>query len=192
MNHTGNLASMHRTLFVAACALLAGSASAQIIRQGGLGAKDFPFHIHVGYGKTGTFQNNLAQNVHLEGPEIGIDIPLQRPVNGGPVVMLMPSVLLGGQLSSGGDADGYVYRLQVGVNGPVGAKGFYTRFAVGYSIAQSRGGQFAEEKSFSQRYTLGYGLDALGMADKASLEVSYHNGSRNVLKGWTVGANIRF
>lgn len=157
-----------------------------------MGAKQVPFHIHVGYGRTNTFTNNSAQEVHLEGPEIGIDIPLQRPLGNGPIIMLMPSVLLGGQLAHGGDTDGYVYRLQVGVNGPIGAQGFYTRFAVGYSVAQARGGQFDEEKSFSQRYTLGYGLNALGLADKASVEVSYHNGSRAVLKGWTVGANIKF
>ncbi len=172
--------------------MLAGAASAQIIRGGPLGAKDVPFHIHVGYGRTNTFQNNAAQSVHLEGPEIGVDIPLQRPVNNGPIIMLMPSVLLGGQISSGGDADGYVYRLQVGVNGPIGAQGFYTRFAVGYSLAQARGGQFDDARSFSQRYTLGYGLNALGMADKASVEVSYNNGSSNVLKGWTVGLNLKF
>lgn len=184
---------MQRTLLLATFAVLASTASAQVIRGGPLDPRDIKFRIFVGWGKSDTFTNNSAQRVSLEGPEIGIDIPLQRPVSGGPILMFTPSVLMGGQLASGGDTDGYVYRVQVGMFTPLGAKGFYTRFGIGWSFAQARGGQFDNASGFSQKYTLGYGL-SLGANSPlaATVEVSYHNASASVLSGFTVGTTLRF
>lgn len=179
------------TLAILLAALAATPASAQVI-GGRQVAKAFPFRVHVGYGRTESFRNAASERVRLEGPEIGLEIPLSRPLPGSPVIMLMPSVLLGGQLTHGGDTDGYVYRAQIGVNAPIGAQGFYTRFAIGYSAAQARNDEFDDQSSISQRYTVGYGLNTFGAADKASLEVSYHTGSGGALRGWTFGANIRF
>ena len=184
---------MQRTLLLTAFAVLASSASAQVIRGGPLGVEDIKYRIFVGGGQTDSFTNNAAQSVRLQGPEIGIDLPLQRPVSGGPILMFTPSVLLGGQLSSGGDADGYVYRALIGMFTPLGAKGFYTRFCIGWSFAQSRGHQFGDESGFAPKYTLGYGLS---MGDRApvtaTLELSYHNASESVLSGFSFGTTIRF
>ncbi|MCB8933471.1 MAG: hypothetical protein M9921_00845 [Fimbriimonadaceae bacterium] len=179
------------TLAIVLAALASAPASAQVF-GGNQMAKALPFRVTLGYGRTETFRNNASQRVHLEGPEIGLEIPLARPAPGAPVIMLMPSVLLGGQLTHGGDTDGYVYRGQIGVNAPIGAKGFYTRFAIGYSASQARNNEFEDQSGFTQRYTVGYGLNTYGAADKASLEVSYHTGSDGALRGWTFGANIRF
>lgn len=179
------------TLAILALGVLAAPASAQVIGAGQM-AKALPFRVTLGYGRTESFRNNASQRVHLEGPEIGLEIPLARPAPGAPIIMLMPSVLLGGQLRHGGDTDGYVYRAQVGVNAPLGANGFYTRFALGYSASQARNNEFENQSGFTQRYTVGYGLNTYGAADRASLEVSYHSGSDGALRGWTFGVNIRF
>lgn len=162
-------------------AVLAGVASAQVT----------PFEIGVGYGQSGTFDKDSGGRGKLEGPELSISQAyLKLPFVG--EAKVGASMLFGGQLKHGSDADGSVFRLFARYNTPAVGNGIYGIGGFWWGRAKGRGGSFGTLNRSG--IDLGVGLplnNPVGKVVKSSLELVNHQSARAQFRGWTLMAVFR-
>lgn len=96
--------------------------------------------VHLGYGFSPSFDNAGGDSATLQGPEIGVAIPIGNFL--GQELLLEPSFFGGGRLRSGDDSDSDVYRITAFLHRDF-ARGIGGRLGVGYSSSsRARGGGF--------------------------------------------------
>lgn len=154
----------------------------------GLGWSQIPnplsTRIHVGYTTSGNFDDGKGHSVHLEGPDIGIDLPFQSF----PLITLhvTPSVLLGGRLRHGSDTDGEVYRLMVTAEHGV-LEGFRFRAGVGYATTQPRVHEFRGDSDVLAMIGAGIPISGIGKTLHATLDVNLYTSHSGQHRGIFVG-----
>ncbi len=142
--------------------------------------------LHVGYTTSGNFQDRGHHSVHLEGPEIGIDLPFQTL----PFVTLhiTPSVFFGGRLRHGSDTDGEVYRLMITAEHGI-AEGIRARVGVGVASTQPRAHEFDGDTGAYVLVGFGLPIGGMGKTFHASLDVNLLTASSGQHRGWFVGVS---
>lgn len=175
---------MKRALFLIAClSLIPVSATAQL-KQG--------FTIRGGYFKGANYRSGTS-TFHLEGPQIGLDIPLLTLPTGLAEIRISPSIVFGGLNRKGSDADGTLARflLTAKVRPPV--VGIYGIGGLGLGFATERGGtQLPVTSSFLVQIGIGYDLaSGLPTGIKPFVELNYHMGD-GPFQGISFEAGIRF
>ena len=141
--------------------------------------------VRIGYGVSGNFTLADTSTGRLEGPEIGLDIPItlgMTPMK----VYASPSILLGGRMSNGSDTDGEVYRLLLTTRASAPGVGFYTFAGAGISFSKARGGQFSSSTDYETVFGAGMPAAAF-MIPNASFEVAWHSSPKGQLRGLTLG-----
>ena len=129
---------MKRTLVLLSL-LAAVPALAQSTRE------ETKLRIHVAYGFTSSFRKDGGGSARMEGPELGVAIPIGTFLKDD--LLLEPSFFGGGRLRKGGDDDADVYRLTLFAHRTF-ARGVGVRAGLGYAVStQARGGNFDGESS---------------------------------------------
>lgn len=96
--------------------------------------------VHIGYGFSSSFDKSSGGSARLEGPEIGVALPLGTFL--GQELLIEPSYFGGGRFRKGGDDDADVYRLTAFLHRTF-SRGIGGRIGVGYSgSSRARGGGF--------------------------------------------------
>jgi hypothetical protein len=146
-------------------------------------------------------------HAHLEGFEIGGDIPIVRKARGVNGIFFSPTIVFGGSNRSGGDTDGNLYRLMLNAKRDFGSNGFYGGLGIGVSFTQARSfagagaaagrpadnSEFADVAGFTGQFLLGYVFNSRGGArTKPFLELSYYAGSDEKLSGLSFNVGLRF
>ncbi len=134
-----------------------------------------------------------GHKTHLEGFEIGADFPLIRmiPKVGG--ISFSPTVTFGGSNRSGADTDGNIYHLLVNFKRGLSVRGLYAGFGLGYSLTDAKINEFRNVNGFATQYLLGYTFPyAVANRYHPFLELSYHDGPDNKLRGVALDAGLRF
>ena len=150
------------------------------------------FAVRVGFALGNDFSvGNIMR--HVEGFQIGGDIPLIKriPKVGG--LTFSPTIVFGGSNREGNDTDGLVYRLMLVLRRELGSKGLYGGIGFGYSGTDSHQNQFADTEGFASEFLLGYLFPKSGSSRIQPLvEIGYHAGVGGKLSGLSFEAGIRF
>lgn len=139
----------------------------------------------AGTGETGT--------VRLQGPEIGVEIPILNLPTGLLSVSLNPSVVFGGGFSHGGDNDGQLYRVLGRAKTGIPMTGLYAFAGLGIEWGAQRGTTtFNTNSGLVKVIGLGKGIPLTGNLGKQStFEVAYYFGDSR-FTGYTVSLGLRF
>lgn len=163
---------------------VAGSASSQVM----------PVEFGVGYAKSESFARADAGRGTLSGPEFTIQqrmlaVPLLGEATVG------ASILFGGALAQGNDADGTVYRLFArGRSQAAGPEGLYILGGPFFAFGSGRGGSFGSISGVGFDLGVGFPLaikTGLPGMPSSSLEIINHSGPRAELRGWSIGIVFR-
>lgn len=150
------------------------------------------FALRVGFALGGDFAVGNTTR-HIEGFQLGGDVPLMKriPKVGG--LTFSPTVVFGGSNRKGNDTDGLVYRLMVVLRRELGSKGIYGGVGIGYSGTNSHQNQFADTTGFASEFLIGY-LFPKGAANRIQplVEIGYHAGVGGKLSGWSFETGLRF
>ncbi len=169
------------------CLVSIGNASAQETTP-----YEARFAVRVGFAIGNDFSVGNTTR-HIEGFQLGGDIPLIKriPKVGG--LTFSPTVIFAGSNRSGNDTDGLVYRLMLVLRRELGNKGLYGGIGFGYSGTDSHQNQFADTAGFASEFLLGY-LFPKGESGRIQplVEIGYHAGGGGKLSGWSLEAGIRF
>jgi len=164
------------------------------------------FAIRAGFYLGTGFTDGLL-HTHLEGFEIGADVPIARHVRGLNGIYFSPTIVFGGSNRGGADTDGNIYRLMVNVKRDFGSGGFYAGLGAGIGFTQARtftgagaaagrpndNSEFADVTGFNAQLLAGYVFDYRGAArTKPFVEISYFAGSEEKLNGFSFDAGLRF
>lgn len=123
----------------------------------GISPTPLKLRVSLGYGVSGEFRNRLGNTVHLEGPYLGLELPLTALF--GTDVALGASVFGGGRSRSGNDSDADVYRFVVTARRQFGG-GMFAKAGVGFAHSAPRGDFFASASGTV--YTVGIGMPISG------------------------------
>ena len=138
------------------------------------------------------FNNNGAIN-HLEGFEIGADLPLVRKIKYLGGINFSPTITLGGTNRSGADTDGNIYRFLVNVKYGIAGSGAYGGLGAGYGFTEARVHEFRNVNGFQSQYILGYSFrTAHPKQTQPFLEVTYYDGEHNQMRGFSFNVGARF
>lgn len=130
---------------------------------------------------------------HLEGFEIGADIPLVRKATGFGGISFSPTITYGGSNRHGADTDGTIYRLLVNIKRKVGNSGAYYGIGIGYSFTDAKVNEFQNVSGFASQYLLGYSFPVSERQRvQPFLEASYFDGSDNKTRGFSFNVGARF
>ena len=150
------------------------------------------FAIRGGFYLGNDFTNGSSRT-HLEGFEIGGDIPLVRLVKGVGGILLSPTIVFGGSNRKGPDTDGNIYRLMLTVKRGFGEKGLYGGLGIGGSSTGAHQSQFKDVSGFTAQFLLGYLFNfSRGTGVKPFFEASYFVGSESKLSGLSLNIGARF
>ncbi len=158
------------------------------------GAQELPaqFAVRGGFHLGNDFNNNGARN-HLEGFEIGADLPLIHKVKYLGGIYFSPTITLGGSNRSGADTDGNIYRFLVNAKYGIANTGAYGGLGLGYSFTQARVHEFRNVNGFATEYLLGYNFHVPHPKQtQPFLELTYHDGEHNQLRGFSFNVGARF
>lgn len=107
--------------------------------------------------------------------------------------------LMNGGIGGGGSADGNIWRLYAAYTTPnAGPKGIYGLGGIFYANATSRNNSFNSVSGFGFHVGLGIPISTSGGnmnvpgIPKIALEFKYFYGSKAALRGFSVGAIVRF
>jgi len=173
---------MKRTLSLT---LLASAALSQ--------AQVTPITLHAGYHRTNTFTATNGNRTSLEGIELGVSQSyVKLPFLG--EIRLGASVVLGGVLRKGGDADGNIFAIQASYRTPMaGPNGLYGLGGVGFYSAQSRGNSFSNVSGVGVHFGVGLPLSSpVPGVPAPAIELQYRLGPKEQLRGLSVGLALRF
>jgi len=188
-----------RTITVAMAALILGACAA------GAQQSEARFAVRGGFYLGNGFSDGLL-HTHLEGFEIGADVPIVRKASGVNGIYFAPTVVFGGSNRSGPDTDGNIYRLMVNAKRDFGTSGFYGGLGLGVSFTQARtftgagaatgrpgnNSEFVDVAGVTGEFLLGYVLNyRSGARTKPFLELSYYAGSDEKLSGLSVNVGSR-
>ena len=151
--------------------------------------KPLGFDVHIGYGFSPSFNANGGSH-HLNGPEIGVAIPIGTFLNQG--VALEPSVFGGGRIAHGSDDDSDVYRLTLFLRHAF-ARGVQVRAGLGYAVStRARGRTFDGQGGIvgDVGVEIPFSLKLIGSVDPY-LDVHGLLGSERRLGGFFVGLGVR-
>jgi hypothetical protein len=147
------------------------------------------FRVRAGYGWSGAI-NTVSGSRHMNGPELGVDFPLTHlPLV---EVNLTGDVLLGGQLSRGGDLDGNVYRFLLSARAQIPGSKVGVFGGVGWGTAQARGGEFGSFSGSVMQLGVSVPLGASLPLVSPSLEVAGTTASKSGLSGFSVSLAVKF
>ena len=164
------------------------------------------FAVRGGFYLGNGFTDGLL-HAHLEGFEIGADIPIARKVRGLNGVFFAPTIMFGGSNRSGADTDGNIFRLMINAKHQFGGSGLYGGLGIGMSFTQSRqfgaagaaagrptvNSEFTDVAGFTGQLLGGDVCNYRGAArTKPFLEISYFAGSDEKLSGLSFNAGLRF
>lgn len=167
---------------------------------------DAHFALRGGFYLGNGFTDGLL-HTHLEGFEVGGDIPIVRHIHGIGGLSLSPTFVFGGSNRSGADLDGKIYRLMVNLKRGFGNNGFYGGLGAGFSFTDSRqfGGagaaagrpnsnlEFSNTSGLTGQFQIGYIFNYRSEARvKPFLETSYFAGTDEKLSGLSFNAGVRF
>ena len=110
--------------------------SSAIAQLPGITPNPFKLRVSAGYGFSPEFRNRSNQNVRLEGPYLGIELPVTALL--GFDVALGASAFFGGRMKSGPDADAEVYRFVATARKAFGS-GTYIKGGIGFAHSSPRG-----------------------------------------------------
>lgn len=148
--------------------------------------------IRAGFFRGADFQNG-PNKTHLEGFEIGADVPLSRRHTGNFVVCFSPTVTFGGSNRHGADTDGNIYHLLVSARFSPARSRAYAGVGLGYGFTQARIHEFRNVSGLAVGYTVGYNFRPSRPGQAAPLaEITYHNGAHSQLRGLSVDVGARF
>jgi hypothetical protein len=191
-----------RFRIVAAAAALVGLA----VSAGAQTSSEARFGIRGGFALGNGFTDGLLHS-HLEGFEIGADVPIARHVRGLNGIYFSPTIVFGGSSRRGADTDGTIYRLMVNARRDFGDSGFYGGLGAGISFTQARtfagagaatgrpgdNSEFADVAGFTGQLLVGYLLNARSTARvNPFVEAAYFAGSDEKLSGFAFDIGLRF
>ena len=157
-------------------------------------AQELPaqFAVRGGFHLGNDFNNNGNRN-HLEGFEIGADLPIIHKVKYIGGIYFSPTLTLGGSNRSGADTDGNIYRFLVNAKYGIANTGAYGGLGLGYSLTQARVHEFRNVNGFATEYLLGYNFRVSHPKQtQPFLELTYHDGEHNHLRGFSFNVGARF
>ncbi|MBS1705748.1 MAG: hypothetical protein JST40_07735 [Armatimonadetes bacterium] len=163
-----------------ALVVLVASAQAQI-----MGAR-----VRTGYWFGNKFTGQSGK-VKLEGPSLGLDIPVGLPI---PLVNISfsPTIIWGGGLRQGNDSDGTIYKLMLTGRAHVPGQGFYGVFGVGYGGSSARGTtKFNTGAGFVTQFGIGWDVLKATPVVSPFVELGYSVG-RNPYSGLSLEIGVRF
>ena len=150
------------------------------------------FAIRGGFYLGNDFTNG-ASRTHLEGFEIGGDIPLTRNLKGVGGVLLCPTLVFGGSNRKGADTDGNIYRVMIVVKRGFGNHGFYGGLGLGGSFTGAHQNQFKDVSGITGQVMAGYLFNSNRQSKvDPFVEASYFAGSDAKLSGFSFNAGVRF
>jgi hypothetical protein len=147
------------------------------------------FRVRAGWGWSGAIDTTSGSR-HMNGPEFGVDFPLTHlPLV---EVNLTGDVLLGGQLSHGGDLDGNVYRFLLSARAQIPASKIGVFGGVGWATAQARGGEFGSINGEVFQLGVSFPLGVNAPLITPSLELAGTMASKSGLSGFSLSIAVRF
>lgn len=147
--------------------------------------------VKLGYHVTNSFELKNGNSGHLEGPEVGIDFPLQKLP--GVQIYASPSVMFGGKLKHGGDVDGTIYRFMLSARQTLTKEGVFGSVSAGVAHSISRGlNEFKDSDAFLSGITIGTPLKFKFLGISPNLEGSYYFSSKDQFRGFTIGVSASF
>lgn len=161
----------------------------------GAGAQELPARIAVrgGFHLGNDFNNNNSVRSHLEGFEIGTDVPVVHKLKYIGGIYFSPTITFGGSNRSGADTDGIVYRFLVNAKYGIANTGAYGGLGLGYSFTQARAKEFRNANGFATEYILGYNFrTSHPKQTQPFLEITWHDGEHNQLRGFSFNVGARF
>lgn len=94
--------------------------------------------VHLGYGISGEFRNRNNDLIRLEGPVVGLELPLSSMAQTD--IALNASFFGGGRIRSGNDSDADVYRFVVTARRPL-TSSMYGKVGLGFAHSSPRSRQ---------------------------------------------------
>lgn len=181
---------MKQTLFLASLLSIALATGARAQEQSSTHLARYALRAGFSIGN-GFFDAGRSQ--HLEGFELGLDVPLtRRPTRWGSL-SFSPTVLFGGSNRGGNDTDGNLYRLMVTLRRPIHRQGLYAGLGMGVSFADARNQDFRAASGFTGQFLLGYTFHAgRTVRYQPFVEFSYYAGAYDKLSGFSLNAGVRF
>ena len=147
--------------------------------------------LNVGYHFTSDFRLRDGGKDSMSGPEIGADFPLTKLP--GIQLYVSPSIVLGGQLLSGSDVDGQIYRFMLTARQTLGRDGLYGAFSIGAAHSEPKGGkEFRSASSVVAGITVGTPLKFKILGITPSVEGRYYWGAKDQFRGFTIGLSASF
>lgn len=151
--------------------------------------KPLGFDFHLGYGFSPSFDANGSSH-HLDGPEVGLAIPLGTFLNQG--LAIEPSYFGGGRLAHGRDDDSDIYRVTLFLRHRF-ASNLRARLGVGYAVAsRARGRTFGGESGVvgDLGFEIPFRFDLIRAVDPY-VDVHGIVGARRELGGVFAGLGLR-
>ncbi len=173
---------LFRTLVFSALATSAVAAVAQDL---------IGIRVNLGYHFTQKFRLKNDSKKSMSGPEIGVDFPLAKVP--GFQLYASPSVVLGGQLFSGSDVDGQIYRFMVTGRQTLNRDGLFGAVSLGAAHSEPRGGnEFRSASGFVGAATIGTPLKFKILGITPNVEGRYFFSSKDQFRGFTIGVSANF
>jgi hypothetical protein len=152
----------------------------------------------VSYFQSDSINLNGGGSGRLQGINLGVSQSLiSLPLFGDARVGF--TYMLNGGIGGGGSADGNIWRLYAAYTSPMaGPNGIYGLGGIFYANATSRNNSFQSESGFGFHVGLGVPISTPGSGmgvpgvPKAALEFKYFYGSKSALRGFSIGAIVRF
>lgn len=147
--------------------------------------------LNVGYHFTTDFRLKDNSKKSMSGPEIGADFPLAKLP--GMQLYVSPSIVLGGQLLSGSDVDGQIYRFMLTARQILNSDGLYGAFSIGAAHSEPRGSKdFRSASSVVAGITVGTPLKFKILGITPNVEGRYYWGAKDQFRGFTIGLSANF
>jgi hypothetical protein len=152
--------------------------------------------VRAGYTVSSSFTGKSGLSGSLQGPEVGVDIPigLPLPINGlgGLQFNISPSFFSATGGWGGSPVQGNVYRF-VGTArfSPPGSP-VYFRIGAGFAYAAATQSDFTSQSAYETQIGVGLGILNNLPALKITADVTYHQSSLAQVRGWTLGLSVRF
>ncbi len=147
--------------------------------------------LNVGYHFTHDFRLRDGGRKNMSGPEIGADFPLAKLP--GMQIYASPSIVLGGQLFSGSDVDGQIYRFLVTARQTLNSDGLYGAFSIGAAHSEPKGdNQFRSASSIVAAATIGTPLKFKILGITPNVEGRYYWGAKDQFRGFSIGVSANF
>ncbi len=141
--------------------------------------------IRIGYGISPDFDLRAGGQGHLEGPEIGLDLPILNFEGIG--VCLSPSIFMGGRLRHGSDTDGNIYRFMATANHTLGGN-IGGKVGVGLAHSEPRNREFDSKNGVIGQVGLSTSLTSGFLSHLTPrVELNYYFSNSNQLRGFFLG-----